>query len=68
MKLRSAIEPLVRFGRFWLDAVSIIPFFYLIGVLVSRAVTNSVGTPAWVQYISLIRLVRMLRIVSVAKV
>ena len=58
-----ATSTYIRYGRFWLDAVAVIPFFYLIGILASR----TTPTP-WVVYISLIRLLRMVRIVSMSKV
>ena len=57
---------LLRYGRFWLDAVAVVPFIYLIVIMASGTYTS--GTPSWVIYISLIRLLRMLRIFSISKV
>ncbi|KAG1677044.1 hypothetical protein FOA52_001214 [Chlamydomonas sp. UWO 241] len=52
----------VRFGRFVIDVISIVPFVYLI---VSIAGENS--AESFLNVISLVRLIRLVRILSIAK-
>ncbi|GLI66194.1 hypothetical protein VaNZ11_009959 [Volvox africanus] len=56
----------MRHGRFILDLVAVVPFVYLVVVLIT---SNGKGYQAkWVNAVSLIRLFRLLRLISVSKV
>ena len=60
---RVSAAAYVLYGWFWLDLISVIPLFYLIGVLIHQSTL-----PKWVVYVSLLRVLRMIRSVAVSKV
>ncbi|KAF5836837.1 hypothetical protein DUNSADRAFT_5328 [Dunaliella salina] len=57
----------VKYGRFWLDVLAVIPFIYLLIIIGTPSLEND-DRRFWIGILSLIRLVRLLRLVSVSKV
>jgi hypothetical protein len=55
----------LRHGRFWLDAIAVVPFLYLVAIIASGVDTS---THKWVSFVSLLRLVRLLRVFSLSRV
>ena len=59
---RTTAVAYVLYGWFWLDIVAVVPFFYLVVVLAGQ-----IPPANWVVYVSLLRILRMTRLASVAK-
>ncbi|KXZ51053.1 hypothetical protein GPECTOR_14g4 [Gonium pectorale] len=54
-----------RYGRFWLDFVASVPFVYLVVVLIGSDHFHL--NKGWVNCLSLLRLLRMVRLLSITK-
>ena len=60
-------EAYVRFGRFWIDLVTTIPFVLLIVDLATTGDDDN-KVKSYIAIISLIRLIRLIRLVSISKI
>ncbi|KAG1662462.1 hypothetical protein FOA52_009670 [Chlamydomonas sp. UWO 241] len=62
---RIVARAYMKHGRFWLDAIAVVPFLYLVAIIASNLDT---GSHVWVSFVSLLRLVRMFRVFSLSRV
>ena len=53
----------VRYGKFWINLMAIVPLVYLLGLLASGTTNQS-----WAVLLQLLRMVRLLRFISLSKV